>query len=90
MKACTSEDMEPRSEEETAAWLIYELRLKQYTLQRIADEQNVSRAAVSKALRKPTKKLGPVICDILGLPHETIWSGVKNRTAGDNHEKNCA
>lgn len=54
-------------------WLKYELRKRGYTLSQIAEENDVTRAAISRSLRHPSRRLGPVIAAIVGLPPEVIW-----------------
>ncbi|KZL24224.1 helix-turn-helix domain-containing protein [Pseudovibrio sp. Ad37] len=66
-------DPVPKDSKERVAWLKYRLSVNGYTIQALADENKVTRQAVSAALSKPTRKLRSIIEQAVKMPASKIW-----------------
>ena len=78
----------PRKEPERRYWIIYQLRLKGYSLASLGRKLGLSREAPRKALIFPYPKMEKFIGSILDIPPHIIWperyndKGIPNRPLG--------
>ncbi|MGH0003640.1 helix-turn-helix domain-containing protein [Pseudovibrio ascidiaceicola] len=63
----------PKDRKGRVAWLKYRLSLNDYTIKKLADENDVTRQAMSAALSKPTMKLRSAIEHAVKMPASKIW-----------------
>lgn len=63
----------PKGDRERREWIKFKLSLQNLSISALAEKNNCSRQALSAALSKPTKRLGPIIEQAIKVPASKIW-----------------